>query len=550
MGETYYLQGELAKSESYYQRSKIAFEKMENAEGIARSSRALAKVQEELQKNKEAIINYQTAEKNTWVTGDSNSNRLNRNDIGRLLKPDSLFVQEKLIQENIDIGLKNKDTNEVVVNYSRMAALNLRKQNLPTAITAFDKAYSFSKQNPSQALYYNGIITDIYLKDKKFDKAIEAKKQIISEPFVQNSSQLKASEITSLADIYIQKKEDLTAIGLLNESYTLSIKNGHTLEAKKCIEKLDSIFRRSGKKELSLRLYKNFLIQLPNIISKDSSLTDNKVIAETEEKLKKLETEKALKDDLLRKKNIFNYWLIGSIIILSIFLGVILFILKKLKTKNKKIALQSLRREMNPHFIFNSLNSINQFIANNNELEANQYLTKFSTLMRRVMENSKDDFVLFSKEVELLQIYLELEKSRFPDKFDFELKMDDALYAEEQLYIPGMLIQPHLENAIWHGLRYSEDKGFLKLHFSKKGNTINITIEDNGIGISKSKKIKSSNQQKQSGRGISNTLERIKILNELYHQDIICLVEDKIAPDQGVIVRISVPILKSIQHDH
>ena len=76
---------------------------------------------------------------------------------------------------------------------------------------------------------------------------------------------------------------------------------------------------------------------------------------------------------------------------------------------------------MNPHFIFNSLNSINQFIANNNELEANQYLTKFSTLMRRVMENSKEDFVPFSKETELLQNYLELEKSRFPDKFDFNI---------------------------------------------------------------------------------------------------------------------------------
>ncbi|MFM9910555.1 MAG: histidine kinase [Chitinophagaceae bacterium] len=550
LGETYYQQGELVKSESYYQRSKIAFEKMENAEGIAKSSRALAKVQEALQKNKEAIINYKISEENTWATGDSNSNRLNRNDIGRLLKPDSFLVQEKLIQDNIDIGLKNKDTNEVVVNYSRMAELNLRKQNLPTAITAFGKAYSFSKQNPGQALYYNGIITDIYLKNKKFDKAIEAKKQIISEPFVQNSSQLKASEITSLADIYIQKKENLTAIGLLNESYALSVKNGHTLEAKKCIEKLDSIFQSSGKKEMSLKLYKTFLAQLPNIISKDSSLTDTKFIAETEEKLKKLETEKALKDDLLRKKNIFTYWLIGSIIILSIFAGIILFILNKLKIRNKKIALQSLRREMNPHFIFNSLNSINQFIANNNELEANQYLTKFSTLMRRVMENSKEDFVLFSKEVELLQNYLELEKSRFTDKFDFEVKIDDTLYAEEQLYIPGMLIQPHLENAIWHGLRYINNKGFLKLHFTKKEESIIITIEDNGIGIAESKNIKSANQQKQSGRGISNTMERIKILNELYHQRIICLVEDKIAPDHGVIVHISVPILKSIQHDH
>ncbi len=297
---------------------------------------------------------------------------------------------------------------------------------------------------------------------------------------------------------------------------------------------------------MSLKLYKDFLSVLPGIITKDSSLADNQVIAETEERLKILETEKALKDGLIREKNIINYWLTGSVIVLVILVGLILYILKKLKIKNKKIALQSLRREMNPHFIFNSLNSINQFIANNNELEANQYLAKFSTLMRSVMENSKEDFVLFSKETDLLQKYLELEQSRFPDKFNFEMKIDDSLIADEQLYIPGMLIQPHLENAIWHGLRYMDEKGFLKLSFSRKQDRMEIIIEDNGIGIAESKKAKTSNQQQHSGRGISNTLERIKILNELYHQDISCIVADKPAPDHGAIVNITVPLLKNI----
>ena len=298
---------------------------------------------------------------------------------------------------------------------------------------------------------------------------------------------------------------------------------------------------------MSLSLYKNFLAALPYIISKDSSLTDNKIIAGTENIIKRLETEKALKDDLIRRKNIFNYWLIGSIAVLLGFMGIILFILKKLKIKNKKIALQSLRREMNPHFIFNSLNSINQFIANNNELEANQYLTKFSTLMRRVMENSKEDFVLFSKEVELLQNYLELEKSRFPDKFDFKINIDDALLADEHLFFPGMLIQPHLENAIWHGLRYIENKGLLQLKFIKTASGIQITIEDNGIGIAESKKTKTENQKKHSGRGISNTLERIRILNELYHHNITCMVQDKRGPGNGVIVKITTPLLNKQQ---
>lgn len=549
LGESYYQKGELVKSESYYQKSKALYEKIADAEGTAKSSRALAKVQEDLHKNREAISNYAIAQKNNEKTGDFTSNTLNANDIGRLLKPDSIKVQEHFLLDNIKLGIINKDTNEIVSNYSRMADMSLKNKKTFTALGAFNNAYQFSKNNPEQALRYNQRITDVYLQEKNFSKAIETKKEILSQSFVQNSSQIKAREITSLAEIYIKKKEDSTAIRLLNESYALSVKNGHTLEAKECIEKLDSIFQSTGKKEMSLRLYKTFLTQLPGIINKDSSLTDNKIIAETEIKIKELETEKALKDDLIRRKSIFNYWLIGSIIILVVFLGAILYILKKLRIKNKKIALQSLRREMNPHFIFNSLNSINQFIANNNELEANQYLTKFSTLMRRVMENSKEDFVLFSKEIELLQNYLELEKSRFPDKFDFHIKIDDSLFADEQLYIPGMLIQPHLENAIWHGLRYMEDKGFLQLSFNKTPNGIEIIIEDNGIGIAESKKAKTENQKKRSGRGIANTLERIKILNELYHQKIACEVVDKPAPGKGVKVKITVPLLKNFRHE-
>lgn len=544
LGNSFYRKGELEKSESNYLKAKDLYEKNHDAEGIGKSSRALAKVQEDLHKTKQAITNYAVAQKATKETGDLKANALNTNDIGRLMKPDSIAVQEKLLLSNIDLGRKNKDSNEIAGSYSRMAQLNLDNNVKGKAVSYYTNAYQFSKNNPAQALRYNQAITDVYLQDKNFSKAIETKQQALKEPFVQGSTQIKANEIASLADIYIRKNEDSTAIRLLNESYVLSVKNGHTLEAKKCVEKLDSIFRGRGEKEKSLDLYKNFLAQLPGIIQKDNSLTDNKIIAETEDRIRLLETDKAFKDGLIRKKNILNYWLIALVLVLLGFTVLILFILRKLKIKNRKIALQSLRREMNPHFIFNSLNSINQYISNNNELEANRYLTRFSTLMRRVMENSKDDFLPFANEKELLQNYLELEKSRFPDKFDFSIAIDDALYADEQLYIPGMLIQPHLENAIWHGLRYIKEKGFLQLSFTKKANNIEIIIADNGIGITESKKNKTANQKEHKGRGISNTLERIRILNELYHQHITCTTEEKAVPERGVVVTLTVPLLK------
>lgn len=548
LGETYFLGEEFEKSESFYQKSKDLFEKLSDAAGIAKSSRALARVQEKLHKTKDAIENYATAQKSNTDMGNRPSTALNKNDIDRLSNSNSVEVQSTSLKKNIELSKAVKDTAEIVQGYDELATLNAGSP-VDTAVASFRNAFNYSKNNPEQARKYNQLIADAYLKNNNFDKAIETKKEILKEPYVENSTQTKASEITSLASIYIKKKEDSTAIRLLKESYDISVQNGHTFEARKCVEKLDSIYQHTGSKDKSLQLYKDFLGRLPAIINQDSSLVDTKIIQETERRIKVLESEKALKDALIRKKNTLNYWLTGSVIILAVFAGIILYVLKKLEAKNKKIALQSLRREMNPHFIFNSLNSINQFIAKNNELEANQYLAKFSTLMRNVMENSKEDFVLFSKELKLLENYLDLEKSRFPDKFDFKISVDDAIYADEQLYIPGMLIQPHLENAIWHGLRYIDEKGFLSLQFKRRQDSIEVVIEDNGIGIEGSRKFKTSNQQQHKGRGINNTMERIKILNDLYRQRITCDVQDKPLPMHGVLVHITVPLLKNLRHE-
>jgi LytS/YehU family sensor histidine kinase len=248
-------------------------------------------------------------------------------------------------------------------------------------------------------------------------------------------------------------------------------------------------------------------------------LVDAKIFQVTEEKIKQLEKERALKDELITKKNKFNYVLIGSVILMLILLGLIAKALFSIKTKNKKIALQSLRREMNPHFIFNSLNSVNQFIAQNNELEANKYLTSYSNLMRNMMETSNKDFISLSNELEQIKKYLDLEHLRFQDKFDYEIVVDEKLDADAIL-VPNMLIQPHLENAIWHGLRYRETKGKLKVAFTEENQLIKVSIEDDGIGVEKSKELKTQNQKVHESRGLKNVEERINLLNDLYHQQI------------------------------
>lgn len=192
---------------------------------------------------------------------------------------------------------------------------------------------------------------------------------------------------------------------------------------------------------------------------------------------------------------------------------------------------------MNPHFIFNSLNSVNQFIAHNNELEANKYLTSYSTLMRKSMENSNTDFITIANELEMISKYLELEKLRFPETFTYSIEVDPFIDAETTK-IPNMLIQPNLENAIWHGLRYRESQGMLVVKIQKLDSRIVISIEDNGIGISKSESLKTINQKMHSSRGLKNVKERIHLLNKLYKSHIKLDIKDKQGAETGVIVKI------------
>lgn len=535
IGETFFNDGNFPKSEEYYTKAKKIYEKVNDKPNIEKVTRRLAQSQEKQNKISPAISNYSMA---AQVGYSEKSRAVNSNDVARLSSP-TPEQKTEAIQSNINIIRKEKEQTGLAEGYSQLADVNIQQNEVSKAEDNLNAAYKISKKEaPQQALEINQRLANLYVENKKFDKAIEAKKKVMKEDFVKDDSQEKVNQIQELADIYIKKNDKEEAVTLLKNAYGIALDKGHTLEAQRSVKKLDSLYNISGNTDASVSLYRDFLGKLPDLVSKDRSLVDNKILEDTEQRISQLEKERELKDELIRKKNVFNYGLIGALILLT---GLVIFIfrtLKKVQIKNKKIALQSLRREMNPHFIFNSLNSVNHFIATNNELEANQYLTKFSKLMRGVMENSTEDFIPFQQELDLLENYLALEKTRFADKFDYEVDVDENLNVHSQ-QVPGMLVQPFLENAIWHGLRYRTEKGFLKLSFEKEEQYLKVTIEDNGIGIEESKKQKTQHQKTREGRGMKNTLERIQLLNDLYKKNITCTVKDK-ENNSGVLVIIKI----------
>jgi two-component sensor histidine kinase len=184
---------------------------------------------------------------------------------------------------------------------------------------------------------------------------------------------------------------------------------------------------------------------------------------------------------------------------------------------NKKIAeleLKALRSQMNPHFMFNSLNSIKNFILRSEKKEAAEYLSNFAHLIRLILQNSREKKISLQDELETLMLYIELEQLRFDDEFEFHCQIGDGVQME-QTTIPPMILQPYVENAIWHGLMHKKGKGKLSLIFEKCNDKICIIIEDDGVGRDKALEMKEKSIRKYKSMGMGITQDRIHLMNQM-----------------------------------
>lgn len=183
--------------------------------------------------------------------------------------------------------------------------------------------------------------------------------------------------------------------------------------------------------------------------------------------------------------------------------------------QRKTALLKALSSQMNPHFLYNSLNSINNFIANQDKRKANEYLADFATLMRMILNHSKLEQISLKKELECLELYLKLEHLRAGHKFDYTVHVDRLINTSD-IFVPPMIIQPFIENAIWHGLHHKKEKGNLDLTVNRSNGHIVCHVIDDGIGIKKSQELQAGKTRKSTG--IENVEERLRILNGIDQQ--------------------------------
>ncbi|MBO6518269.1 MAG: histidine kinase, partial [Bacteroidia bacterium] len=184
--------------------------------------------------------------------------------------------------------------------------------------------------------------------------------------------------------------------------------------------------------------------------------------------------------------------------------------LRDLELKFKESELAILRNQMNPHFVFNALNSIQSYILQSDPETASGYVQRFSVLMRSSLEYTMDDWISLRKEIDFLANYLHVEKLRFPDRFSFKITHSEEIDPEE-INIPPLLIQPLVENCVKHAFSPDENGGLIKVHFELEADKIRCTVEDNGIGIVKKK---ARSRIKHRSYGIEVVQNRLELLDD------------------------------------
>ena len=463
--------------------------------------------------------------------------------LGMIDKAVEFYGQGLTIAEKNQIAPKVTDLN------SKIADAYVKDNRSIEAEGYYSNSLQLAKsQAPQRSIQEKEKVADFYNKKNRFDDEIQMRKQSLnelkelpSETKVSIDKSVSPDSITSqrinykIANAYIAKDSYDEAIPYLQKSIVEADSDDDLVIQKDATRKLSEVYEYKGEFNKALKTYQDYVAVVDTLyIRKEQEISRaarlNREIAAKQSRISGLEQERELSQSkydlaitgqqLQEESNKRKNWVIYSLLFGMLLTGLAAFFFyrsnQQQKFANNLLALKSLRSQMNPHFIFNALNSVNSYIAKSDERSANRYLSDFSTLMRAVLENSEEDFIPLSKELELLRLYVKLEHSRFPDKFDYSINVDETIDIESY-QIPPMLLQPYIENAIWHGLRYKEEKGNLRIHFETLNkDSIRITVEDDGIGRKKSAALKTQNQKKQKSKGMGNIGKRIAILNEMY----------------------------------
>jgi len=453
-------------------------------------------------------------------------------------------------EDGLNVAQKHIITPKITDLNSKIAQAYNAKGEPEKAEEFFNKSMKLANtENKKRAVEEQIIVADFKNKANDFSNEIVLRKKAlntISEIEIESEAEgiNNESPLTlqkqnyKIGNAYASQRDYGNAIPYLQKSIEEADDKADFVVQKDATRKLSEVYRDAGQFNKALLAYQDYVDLVDKLYAlKEQEISQvarfSKDIVSKQNRISSLESDRELSEskyqlttEQAKRQKLIIYSLIGGLLLLLIGAFLMYKYIKQQRLANNLLALKSLRSQMNPHFIFNALNSVNSFIASNDERTANKYLTDFSLLMRAVLENSEEDFISLEKEIKLIQLYIKLEHFRFKDKFDYTINVDENIKVED-FVIPPMLLQPYIENAVWHGLRYKKTKGHLNIAIIKyKRDEIKITISDDGIGRKKSKALKTKNQLKQNSKGMGNIKKRVSILNHMYKDKVAVFIDD------------------------
>lgn len=403
-------------------------------------------------------------------------------------------------------------------NFLILANAYLGKNNLDQALTHARQGVEFLGQMKRNVYLPDGykVLSDVFDKLGKTDSAFHYFKKYSSL----RDSLLNRQFYFRLSD-YKKEAEDLKRIGKIN-----LLEKDNLLKSQQLQQHF--LLKEQNQAQLIL-LDQSNEIKDQQLLIKDQSLKEQTLLKEQKQsQLTLSDKENKLKDQRLKQQVTIRNALLGGLL-LFILLGVFVFRNLLLKRKNEKLAvekrqvelqqkvgeleMQALRAQMNPHFIFNCLNSINRFIFKNETTVASDYLTRFSRLIRMVLLHSQKKLVPLEDELDMLKLYLDMERLRFKNAFDYHITTTNAI-ENSSVFIPPLLLQPFCENAIWHGLMHKDGQGHLNIQLNEEDGILNCSITDDGVGREKAEEFKSKSAEKEKSMGLKITKERLSLLNQ------------------------------------
>ncbi|GGH41394.1 histidine kinase [Mangrovimonas yunxiaonensis] len=468
-------------------------------------------------------------------------------------------------KSGLDIAKKHLVSPKVTDLNSKIAKAYTQSGQIEKAELFFDNALELaSKENKKRALEEKITVADFQHTNHAFEAEIKLRKEALqnirdieTDSVIDNKSALTPQKQNyKIGNAYFLKKDYDSAVSYLEKSIKEADEKADLVIKKDAKRKLSEVYSQAGNDEKALEAYKEYTEVVEALyVKKEQEIVQaakfSRDIANKQNRIASLEKDRELSESKYqltsernKRQQLVIYSLIGGVMLLMVLAYFMYKYIKQQRLANNLLALKSLRSQMNPHFIFNALNSVNSFIALNDERTANKYLTDFSFLMRAVLENSEADFIPLKKEMELLQLYTKLEHFRFKDQFDYEILVAPEITVEDY-QIPPMLLQPFIENAVWHGLRYKTQKGMLRITLEQLGkNELQIIIADNGIGREKSKALKTKHQEKHNSKGMSNIKKRVEILNKMHKDKVDVYIDDLDRLQEDVGTKVTVILKK------